>query len=70
MLSNKFLETFFDLRATGQNLNFVTEWGAGNWGLLRLLSKEGSKTISEAARMRSVSRQYIQKLANHLQEMD
>lgn len=64
------LEAFFALRSAGQDFDLVTEWGAGNWGLLRLLSIEGAKTISEVAKMRSVSRQYIQKLANHLQAND
>jgi DNA-binding MarR family transcriptional regulator len=60
------LGTFFDLRAAGQALGLVTDWGAGSWGLMRLLQADGLKTAPEIARMRSVSRQYIQKLANEL----
>jgi DNA-binding MarR family transcriptional regulator len=33
---------------------------------MRILREEGPKTVPEVARMRSVSRQYIQKLANEL----
>lgn len=62
------LGAFFDLRAMGQELGMVNEWGAGNWGLLRILKEEGAKTVPQVAKMRSVSRQYIQKLANELQE--
>lgn len=59
---------FFDLRAAGQTLGLVTDWGAGSWGLLRMLQDAGKKTVPEVAKMRSVSRQYIQKLANELIE--
>lgn len=65
-LALEILGAFFDLRGIGQELGLVTEWGAGNWGLLRILKEDGSKTVPEVARMRSVSRQYIQKLANEL----
>ena len=60
------LGAFFDLRAVGQQQGLVNESGAGTWGLLRLLKEEGPMTVPEVARMRSVSRQYIQKLANEL----
>ncbi len=60
------LAAFFDLRAVGQRYGLVTEQGAGSWGLLRMLKSEGPLTVPDVARMRSVSRQYIQKLANEL----
>jgi DNA-binding MarR family transcriptional regulator len=60
------LGAFFDLRAAGQEHGLVNEAGAGNWGLMRILREEGPKTVPDIARMRSVSRQYIQKLANEL----
>ncbi len=60
------LGSFFELRAAGQVLELVTEWGAGSWGLMQLLKAGGPKPVPEIARMRSVSRQYIQKLANEL----
>lgn len=60
------LGAFFDLRAAGQRYGLVTEHGGGSWGLLRMLRAEGPLTVSDVARMRSVSRQYIQKLANEL----
>ncbi|MGH8550614.1 MAG: MarR family winged helix-turn-helix transcriptional regulator [Blastocatellia bacterium] len=44
----------------------MTEQGAGSWGLLRMLKTEGPQTVPDVARARSVSRQYIQKLANEL----
>lgn len=60
------LAVFFDLRAVGQRHGLVTEQGAGSWGLLRMLRTEGPQTVPDVARARSVSRQYIQKLANEL----
>lgn len=60
------LAAFFDFRAVGQRYGLVTEQGAGSWGLLRMLKTEGPQTVPDVARARSVSRQYIQKLANEL----
>lgn len=65
-LANEILAAFFELRTAGQRLGVVTEWGAGSWGLLRTIAEEGPLTMSELARRRGVSRQYIQKLANEL----
>lgn len=62
------LGAFFDLRAAGQEEGLVNASGAGTWGLMRILREEGPRTVPEVARMRSVSRQYIQKLANELIE--
>lgn len=60
------LGAFFDLRTRGQEEGLVTQSGAGSWGLLRLLKEDGPKTVPEVARIRAVSRQYIQKLADEL----
>lgn len=60
------LSAFFDLRAAGKEYGLVTEQGAGSWGLLRMLRDQGPMTMPEVARSRSVSRQYIQKLASEL----
>ena len=65
-LLHEVLAAFFDLRAAGQKYGLVTEQGAGSWGLLRMLKIDGPMTVPEVARYRSVSRQYIQKLANEL----
>ena len=60
------LNAFFALRRAGQDLEMVSESGGGLWGLLRILAAEGPKTLSDVARLRGVSRQYIQKLASQL----
>lgn len=65
-LVGEILQAFFDLRAAGQQEGLVNPSGAGTWGLLRLLGDDGPMTVPAVARMRSVSRQYIQKLANEL----
>ena len=61
-------DAFFDLRAVGQKQGLVNQSGAGNWGLLRILKEDGSMTVPAVARMRSVSRQYIQKLRQRTAE--
>ena len=66
VLIQEVLATFFDFRAVGQRYGLVTEQGAGSWGLLRMLKTEGTQMVPDVARSRSVSRQYIQKLANEL----
>ena len=60
------LNTFFALRQTGQDLDMVSESGGGLWGLMRMLTDRGPLTLSEVARLRGVSRQYIQKIAVQL----
>lgn len=67
-LMDEVLAAFFDLRAAGQRIGVVTDAGAGSWGLLRGVATEGPVTMAELARRRSVSRQYIQRLANELIE--
>lgn len=62
-LMKEVLAAFFALRAAGQQSGLVTDWGGGTWGLLRTIAADGPMTMSDLARKRSVSRQYIQKLA-------
>ncbi|MGE3601569.1 MAG: MarR family winged helix-turn-helix transcriptional regulator [Dehalococcoidia bacterium] len=66
VLIDEVLAAFFDLRAAGQRIGVVTDAGAGAWGLLRSVAQEGPVTMADLARRRSVSRQYIQRLANEL----
>lgn len=65
-LTNELLAAFFELRAAGQRLGAVAEFGGGTWGLLKTIAEEGPVTMAEFARRRAVSRQYIQKIANEL----
>lgn len=48
----------YDLRSTVQGMGLFSDWG-----LLEVLATEGPMTMSDLARRRSVSRQYIQKIA-------
>lgn len=65
-LMQQLLGAFFDLRAAGQRIGAVAEWGGGTWGMLRTIDEGGPITMAEFARRRGVSRQYIQKIANEL----
>jgi len=56
----------FKLRAAGKKVGAVTAWGAGTWGLLRSLVRDGPMTVPDIARSRPVARQHIQKLVNEL----
>jgi len=60
-LVREITKAFYDLRATGQGA--FSEMGSGSWELLQVLATEGPMTMSSYARRRSVSRQYIQKVA-------
>jgi DNA-binding MarR family transcriptional regulator len=62
-LMKEITRAYYDLRATGQGKAPFSDWGNGSWGLLQVLAKEGPMTMSGLARQRSVSRQYIQKIA-------
>ncbi|MDH5276224.1 MAG: MarR family transcriptional regulator [Gammaproteobacteria bacterium] len=62
-LMKEITRAYYDLRATGQGTAPFSDWGNGSWGLLQVLATEGSMTMSALARRRSVSRQYIQKIA-------
>jgi DNA-binding MarR family transcriptional regulator len=57
------LRAFQDLRAAGAHIGLVADQG-GEWGLIQTLTVEGPMTMSALARRRSVSRQYIQKIAS------
>jgi len=65
-LMHELLGAFFDLRAAGQRIGAVADWGGGTWGILRTIDEGGPITMAEFARRRAVSRQYIQKIANEL----
>ncbi len=65
-LMTETIATFFRLRAMGQQIGAVTPNGSGYWGLMRSLKQEGVQTVPQLARSRPVSRQHIQKLANHM----
>ena len=63
-LMREITQVFYGLRATGQGMGLSSDWGNGSWGLLQALAMEGPITMSSLARQRSVSRQYIQKIAS------
>lgn len=57
------LRAGFKLRAFGRRAGFISARG-GVWGLLRSLKDHGPQTVPALARMRPVSRQHIQTLAD------
>jgi DNA-binding MarR family transcriptional regulator len=57
------VQTSFKIRAFGRRTGFVSARG-GVWGLLRSLREGGPQTVPALARMRPVSRQHIQTLAD------
>jgi DNA-binding MarR family transcriptional regulator len=57
---------FFRLRAIGQKTGFITSWGAGAFGFMRSLALIGPLTVPQIAKMRPVSRQRMQRLADEL----
>jgi DNA-binding MarR family transcriptional regulator len=60
------LQTYFVLRSMRVSASFLSERGSGYWDLLSMVKTNPPMTVSDAARARSVSRQYMQKLANQL----
>lgn len=62
------IRLFFRLQAMGREIGAVTAGNAGNWGLLQSLMANGPTTVPELARMRPVSRQHIQTMANEMAE--
>lgn len=62
-LMREITRAYHDLRATGTGVAPFSDRGSGSWGLLQVLATEGPMTMSSLARQRSVSRQYIQKIA-------
>ena len=59
-------QTFFRFRAAGKNVGAVTPWGGGLWGMMRTLKLQGPMTVPQIARMRPVSRQRIQRIADDM----
>jgi DNA-binding MarR family transcriptional regulator len=57
---------FFRLRAIGQKTGLITSWGAGAFGFMRSLALIGPLTVPQIAKMRPVSRQRMQRLADEL----
>ncbi len=55
---------YFRLRDAGKHSGHVTPGGAGIWGFLHSLALDGPQTVPQLARIRPVSRQHIQKIAN------
>jgi DNA-binding MarR family transcriptional regulator len=62
------LQLFFALRTRGKRIGAVTQWGGGNWGLMRLIKERGPQTVPQIARLRGYTRQRIQKLADEMSE--
>lgn len=56
------------IQEAGKKIGAVSETGKRIWALLRILKLYGPQTVPQIARMRSVSRQYIQRLANDIVE--
>lgn len=63
-LIQEILHAFHDVRAAGHRTGLFQDWGRSKWSLLQILEAEGPITMADLARKRSVSRQYIQKLAS------
>jgi DNA-binding MarR family transcriptional regulator len=65
-LSVAVIEFYFRIEAITQaTAGFAT--AGGEWGILRMLVKDGSQTVPEMARSRPVSRQHCQTIANALE---
>jgi len=54
------------IQEAGKKIGAVSETGKRIWALLRILKLYGPQTVPQIAKMRSVSRQYIQRLANDI----
>lgn len=65
-LGMEVIHTYFRLRIAGEEIGATPPAGAGSFGLLRSLRKDGPQTVPQLARARDVSRQNIQILANVL----
>jgi DNA-binding MarR family transcriptional regulator len=65
-LSVAAIEFYFRIEAITQaTAGFAT--AGGEWGILRMLVKDGPQTVPEMARSRPVSRQHCQTIANALE---
>ncbi len=60
------IQLFFKLQAIGRDVGAVNASNGSTWGVLHTLMTHGATTVPEIARMRPVSRQHIQMLANEL----
>lgn len=67
-LGMEVIHTYFRLRTAGERIGATPPAGAGSFGLLRSLKKNGPQTVPQLARGREVSRQHVQILANGLVE--
>jgi DNA-binding MarR family transcriptional regulator len=66
-LSVAVIEFYFRIEAITQaTAGFAT--AGGEWGVLRMLVKEGPQTVPEMARSRPVSRQHCQTICNALEQ--
>jgi DNA-binding MarR family transcriptional regulator len=67
-LGMEVIHTYFKLRSAGERIGATPPAGAGSFGLLRSLKKNGPQTVPQLARAHEVSRQHVQILANGLAE--
>ena len=59
---------FHRLKDVSQQVHGQGELSSGRWGVLRDLSRSGPQTVPQMARIRPVSRQYIQTIVDALNE--
>ena len=57
----------FAAQQAGRLIGAVNEQNSGTWSVLNSLAQEGALTVPQLARMRPVSRQFIQSLVNELE---
>jgi len=57
---------FFKLQALGKEIGAVAANNSSTWGFLHTLVTVGPSTVPDIARMRPVSRQHIQTMANDM----
>lgn len=67
-LGMEVIHTYFRLRTAGEKIGAAPPAGAGSFGLMRSLIKNGPQTVPQLARAHEVSRQHMQILANGLAE--
>lgn len=60
------IRLFHRLKAAGTALEAVNAEGAGVWGVLRDLAKDGPLTVPALVKRRPVSRQYMQRVVDDL----
>jgi DNA-binding MarR family transcriptional regulator len=68
-LLNEVAYTYFPLRAAGDAMTARFGQTTAEWGLLRTLNERGPMTVAALARSRPVARQWIQRLANQLEQL-